>query len=159
MAYTLTQTLNWSQTFIQYSPINAGLGQEPMVSTASMIRSTILSAPFCWVFNRNENSEITTQANVQDYILTDLVDFGFLEKASLQDSSGKVFEIKDIYNTAALSVATAPASRPNAIAVIMRSPGSIKFRFMGVPDAAYKVTLTYQKLPAIMGPFLITSAN
>ena len=162
MAYTLIQTINWSQTFYQYSPVTAGLGQEPAVSTASMIRSTIMSAPFCWAWNRNENSAIVTTPGVQDYILTNLNDFGFLEKCSLQDSTGKIFEIKDVYNTASLSVATAPLSRPNAIAVITRSFdsfGSIKFRFMGVPDAVYTVTLTYQKLCPIMGPFLITSAN
>src|ERR1700693_1013909 len=52
--YTLTQTINFSQTYIEYSPLTAGAGFEPALSIASMIRSTIMNSPFTWPWNRNE---------------------------------------------------------------------------------------------------------
>lgn len=155
MAYTLTQTVNWAGTFVQYSPQLAGLGQEPGVSVASEIRSTILSAPFTWAFNRAETT-LNLVAGTQDYTQT-ITDFGFLEKASLTDANGDIQEIKDVKNTEALSKST-KQQRPSAIAVLTRAAaGSVTFRFLGVPDATYTCTLTYQKLSPIMGPFFITS--
>jgi len=63
----------------------------------------------------------------------------------LTDSNGNIYELKDVYNTAALSKAKTQ-QRPNAICVIINTPGtSAKFRFMGVPDAVYTINLTYQK--------------
>lgn len=156
MQYTLQQTINWALTFIQYSPLTAGLGQEPAVTLASEIRSTILSAPFTWAFNRNEVT-VTLAKGVQDYTQA-IADFGFLEKTSLVDSQGKTFEMKNVMNTEALAV-TAVQQRPDSISVLTRTGSSIKLRFYGSPDQAYTATLTYQKLSPIMGPFFSNAAT
>lgn len=155
MAYTLTQTINWAGTFIQYSPQTAGLGMEPAVSLASEIRSTILSAPFSWAFNRAEVTQALV-AGTQDYTAT-ITDFGYLEKATITDANGNIYEMKDVFNTLPLAKANTQ-QRPSAVAVLTRAAGgSVTFRFMGVPDAVYTANLTYQKLSPIMGPFFITS--
>src|SRR5437879_10793268 len=133
MAYTLTQTINWAATFIQYSPQTAGLGQEPAVSTASAIRNLMLSPPLTWAWNRNEDSSTTTVAGTQDYTIS-LTDFGFLEKASLTDATGKVTELKYVHNLDPLSKSS-DQQRPNEVAILQSTSfTSIKVRFMGVPD-------------------------
>jgi len=159
MPNTLFSTINYSQPFIQYSPLNAGVGQEPAVSTASMIRNSMMAAPMTWTWNRKEDSSLTTVAQQQDYTVN-LTDFGFLEKASLDDGQGNIFEVKYVYNTAALSkTSTTATQRPEHLAVISQVPGvSINLRFMGVPGKAYKVTLTYQVFPPQFGPFVTASA-
>lgn len=160
MPNTLFSTINFSQPFIQYSPLNAGVGQEPAVTTASMIRNSIMTAPMTWTWNRKEDSSVTTKPGVQDYT-ANLTDFGFLEKASLDDGAGNIFEVKYIYNTSALSkTSTSATQRPEHLAVISQVPGvSINLRFMGVPGKAYKVTLTYQMFPPQFGPFIVNSAS
>ncbi len=159
MAYTLQNTINYAATFIEYSPQESGLGQEPAVSIASMIRDTILATPFTWSWNRNENSTVDLEPGVQDYTLS-VADFGFIEKASLTDSTGMIYEIKDVLNMAPLAMATTPPGRPSAIAAISHVPyTSVKLRFSPVPNAAYTLNLTYQKSVNLLGPFFITSAN
>jgi hypothetical protein len=150
MAYTIQQSINFAQTFIQYSPLAVGTGNEPALSLANEIQNTILNPPFTWPWNRNESSALTLAATTQDYTVN-LTDFGFLEKVSLTDpDTNEVWEIKDVYNNLARGKAdanTRKLMRPNACCVISVSYGtSVKLRFMGVPNKAYGVLLTYQKL-------------
>lgn len=160
MPNTLTSSINWAQPYIQYSPLTAGIGGEPAVSTASIIRNSLLAAPLTWSWNRKEDSSLSTIAGQQDYTVP-LTDFGFLEKASLDDGSGKIFEVKYVYNTAALSkTSTSITQRPEHLAIISQVPGtSVNIRFMGVPGIVYKVTLTYQIFPPQFGPFVVNSAS
>lgn len=158
MSLTLFQTQNLANTLIQYAPLNAGLGQEPMVSIGSMIRSTILSAPFVWAFNRKEDTSTSTTTANQDYTIA-LDDFGFLEKVSLTDSDGKIWEVKEIQNIAPLAKNADP-SRPANIAVLTQIPGtSVTFRFSSKPDAVYTINIVYQKAATIMGPFITTQVG
>ena len=116
MPNTLQDTVNWAQTFegISYAPLNAGVDNEPAISTANMILSTMTNAPLTWATNRSIYTFSTTQGT-QDY-LQPIDGFGFLEKVSLTDTNGNKVEIKDIYNNAALGFAS-QQGRPNAIAV------------------------------------------
>ncbi len=157
MSNTLQQTVNWAQVFTQYNPLTSGTGLEPSITIASMVRNTIMNPPLPWSWNRFEDTSVTTAVGGQDYVIP-LTNFGWLEKASLQDAQGKIWEIKDIYNTAALSKSTVQ-QRPSSIAVIANNPGiSVKIRFLGVPEQAYTVNLTYQGLAVQFGPFVINSS-
>ncbi len=167
MAYTLQNSINYAATMIQYAPQTSGLGQEPAVTVASMIRGTILSAPFVWPWNRaelNANSAqkpVMLEEGVQDYTLP-ITNFGFIEKASLTDSDGKVYEIKDVMNIAPLAVAssTVESARPAQISALVTVPyTSVMLRFSPVPDQAYTLNLTYQQSISLLGPYFITSAN
>ena len=163
--YTLTQSINWSQAFYEYAPVTAGLGQEPAVSTANMIRDTMTAAPMTWPWNRAIFPLATpTVIGTQDYTvaLTSIPDFGFLEKVTLTETTGanigKVWEIKDIFNNLSMSL-DADKQRPNSACVFTLSSTQLVLRFIGVPNAAYTVTLIYQKRPVMFGPYTISAAG
>lgn len=161
MTNTLQTTVNFAQTFIQYLPLTAGLGQEPAVSIASMIRNSMLNPPLTWFFNRNEVT-FQTVVGQQDYTLATMPDLAFVEKVSLTNDAGEIFEIKDIYNNSALAV-SAFQQRPSAMSVesssVITNVLNYKLRFLGVPDAIYTVTVTYQKLAPQFGPFFMSAAG
>src|SRR4029077_20837263 len=146
--FTVQHSANFASTIIQYAPLFAGLGQEPAISVASMIRNSILNAPLTWFFNRNEVS-FPTVVGQQDYTLSTMPDLSFVEKVSLTDDQGNIVEIKDVYNNSALAVSSFQ-QRPNAVSVssssIIASVLNYKLRFLGVPNQIYTVTVTYQKL-------------
>jgi hypothetical protein len=159
MSLNLQNTLNFAAPFIQYSPLTAGLGMEPAVSIASMIRNSILNPPLTWYFNRAETT-FSTVVGQQDYTEA-IPDLAFIEKAALTDDQGNTVEIDDVYNNTALSL-SAFEQRPTAISVESSSfiAGALnfKFRFLGVPDRIYLVTVVYQKTAPQFGPFFISSA-
>ena len=168
--YTLTQSINWAQTYIEYSPLNAGTSFEPALSIASMIRSTILNAPLTWAFNRGEyrintpNTPASLTAGIQDYVFN-ITDFAYLEKISLLDAAGQYgYELTDIYNTNILGIPAdnnpSAQAQPNAAAVKYYSPGTnVAIRFLSVPDQAYTGTITYQKLALPFQTFTFQSVN
>ena len=159
MAYTLSQSVEFARTYIQYSPLTVGTGNEPAISIANEIQNTITNAPIVWGWNRNENSSLTINSSNQNYTVA-LTDFNFLEKVTLTDNSGSVFEILDIYNNNALGKAnssTNKQARPNSVSVLMVDYGTdVTLRFMSVPDQTYSVLLTYQML---VTPFTSLSQN
>lgn len=175
MAFTLQNSINFAQPFVEYIPVNAGFGGEPAVSVASMIRNTMLQPPMIWPFNRNEVS-FNTVVGQQDYpqsFATNGNDFGFIERVTLTDDQGNVFEIKDIVNND--SVPKTPGSvwmlngtptqqRPSQIAVHKiagtgTATQTVTFRFQGVPDAIYACAITYQKSIPQFGPYFITAVG
>jgi hypothetical protein len=160
--YTLLNSAFFAQPYVEYAPVFAGFGFEPSTSIGTMIRNSLLSAPITWPFNRNEIT-FSTVAGQQDYaqsITANGNDFGFIEKVTLTDDQGNVFEMKDSMNNSALAVSSFQ-QRPSACAAqqVYYTAGTqfVKFRFLGVPDQIYTVTVTYQKLSPLMGPFSITS--
>lgn len=154
--FTLQNSINFAKTFIQYSPLTAGLGLEPAVSIATIIRNSLLGPPNAWVFNRNEVT-FPTVVGQQDYNQASVTDLGFIEKVSLTNDQGNIIEIKDIYNTNSLSHSSFQ-QRPSAISIQSSDlvAGSV-FRFLGVPDKIYTVTIVYQREAPVFGPFFITS--
>lgn len=159
--YTLQNSIDYAQPFVEYMPLNAGVGFNPAVTIGTITRNTILNAPFTWGWNRTQDTSLTLVAGTQDYTVN-LTDFGFLEKVAVTDpTTNEIFELKDVYNTAALSKTTAVAAqrqRPSGVAVQTVTYGtSLGLRFMGIPDKAYPVTLIYQKLPIPFGSYSISS--
>src|SRR6266446_828264 len=143
MATTIQNSIDFAQPFIQYSPLSVGAANQPAVGIANDIQFMVVSAPFTWGWNRNETGPInnpqSTQPGVQDYTFN-ITDFAFLEKLSLTDSSGTVFEVLNLYNTAALAIADTSVNkraRPESASVIAIAFGvSFKLRLMAVPDQA-----------------------
>ena len=147
MAYTLQDTVNWVQTFIEYSPLTAGVGNEPAISVANMIISTITSAPFTWGWNRAEYDALVLDSPKQDYTVS-ITDFGFLEKVTLINVAGTyAFELRDVYNTSALGVSVSKPSEPKGVSVHLVEYGTnLTLRFIAIPDQNYTSVITYQKL-------------
>lgn len=155
MAQTLQNTINWALTFIQYSPLQAGLGNEPAVSIASMIRASLLNAGVGpWFFNRNSTT-VSLTATAQDYTAT-IPDFGFIEKCTVVDDQNSAHELKDVYNNRPLSVNSEQA-RPAAISVESNDGVTQVFRFSAIPDRTYTATVIYQKKAQPFGPYFISS--
>lgn len=145
-ANTLQDTINLITPFCRYQAANIGVSNQPIVGIASIVNNIILSAPFSWEFNRATDSSITTTIGQQDYTAT-LPTFGYLEKATVQNAAGQIWEIDDIRNNEPLGVSNIQA-RPTTIAVQSdNGSGVYTFRFGGVPNAAYTVNLIYQQDP------------
>ncbi len=157
MATTVQNTIDFAQTFTQYSPLAVGTGNQPALGIANEIQYMVFNAPFTWGFNRAENGPLTNNVltltpGIQDYVVP-VTDFSFIETATTKDpDTGETFSIMDVYNTKNLSTGDASTNkrgRPNSVSVRMVQFGTnITLRFLGVPDKAYSVIFTYQKLVA-----------
>lgn len=146
---TIQNSIDFALTYIQYSPLSAGTNNEPAITIANWTQNLVVGPPFGWAWNRGENSSTSTAAGTQDYTIA-VTDFGFLEKVSLTDSTGAVWDVPDVYNNLAKGIADPNKNkqgRPNSACVLQVTYGTnLKLRFIGVPDAVYLITLTYQKL-------------
>ena len=159
--YTLTQSTNWSQPYIEYVPLNVGTAWEPALSVATMVRNSILNPPFTWPFNRNEYTSLSLVQGTQDYTAS-ITDFAYLEKVSLLNADGFGYELNDVYNTNILGVPslTNGQGQPNSCAVRYYVPStSVSLRFLSVPEQAYTSILTYQKLPLPFTYFNLESVS
>jgi hypothetical protein len=148
--YTLQDTINWAQTFIEFSPLTAGTNNEPAISVANMIVSTITNAPLTWGWNRAEYDALVLQGKPnpeQDYTVP-ITDFGFLEKVTLINAAGTyAFNVTDVYNTGALGVSVSAPAEPKGVSVHMVNYGTdVTLRFIAIPDQNYTSVITYQKL-------------
>src|ERR1700694_1805865 len=150
---TIQNSIDYSQTYTQYSPLSVGTANEPAITIANEIQNLFFGPPLTWGFNRAENSGPTAlnlSPGVQDYVVP-VTDFAFMESATAVDpTTGTAFSIPDIYNTKNISTADATPNkrgRPNALCVrIINFGTNVTLRFIGVPDKVYAITFTYQKL-------------
>lgn len=144
MANLLSDTINYILPFCRYQAANVGTSNQPILGIANIVRNIILAPPMIWDFNRSENTATTLANGTQDYT-TAIADFGYLEKASLQDPTSSIwFEIPDVKNNSALAKSSTKA-RPQTIAV-QNGTGPV-IRFSAVPDKAYPLSMVYQKNP------------
>lgn len=77
---TVAQTMAWAQAYGLGRVLNAFLNNEPAITSANLILSTILAPPFIWNWNRSSVTFITS-INIQDYVRA-ITTFGNIEKAS-----------------------------------------------------------------------------
>lgn len=162
MTNTLQNTVNFTLPFIQYSPLFAGFGQEPAVSVASMIRTSLLNAGVgTWYWNRmNLNTPLTK--GQQDYVLF-AEDFGYIEKCTVTNDKGEIWELKDVHNISPLS-ASSEQQRPNAVAVEggtagLPAGGTIDTQAIGGSASAVAATSLSLASVAGEGMFLLSTTN
>ena len=149
MATTLAQTVAFSQAFIQGLPLTAwGAGGEPALTIANQVQSFLTTPPLSWNWNRFIDESITTIVGQQDYT-ADLYQFGYLEKASLTDSIGRIWEIPTVKNNQPIAKSTQQA-RPDVICALIDNTQSgvpstyVTIRFSAIPDQVYSVDIIYQ---------------
>lgn len=143
---TIQGTLAWAAAFIlnRTSSGVAGNYQEPGLTIANLLMSTILAPPFAWHWNRNTTT-ITAVAGTSDYTKA-LTDFGWLETATVF-LSGATPETVAI-EVSPFFAAESKTGRPFKLCVANDdNAGSYIFRLMPAPDAAYTINLSYQKAP------------
>jgi len=146
MANTLQTSINWAIGFLGYSTPTVGPNNEPALSSANMVQQVMTSPPFHFAWNRNSLTFTTTGA--QDYP-TSVGDFGYMEKATFQPiAGGKVMPLNVLNNTPLGE--SSDVQQPVTLAAQLVSSGSVTFRFLGLPDAPYTITVWYQKLAPLM---------
>jgi hypothetical protein len=122
-------------------PQNLGSGNEPAITNANVVLQTILGPPFCWRWNRAEVTQAVI-ANTRDVTKT-ISDFGFLERASYtmsaDSSSAEINLIKSIGTGGEVGPPAQAATQSD------NGSGSLTFRVNPAPDAAWTLTLLYQK--------------
>jgi len=144
MANLLSDTINYVVPFCRYQRANIGTNNMPIIGIGCTVRNIILSAPFQWKWNRNTATPITLVAGQQDYSAV-IADLGFIEKATVTDTDGKIYEIKEIYNSEPLAPSTT-VGRPMALANQTGDATGYTFRLSPVPDKAYILNIVYQKV-------------
>ena len=145
---TIQGTLNWASAFILNRPSIgvSGTYQEPALTIANLIMSTVLSPPFAWQWNRAITTFMTV-AGTSDYSVA-IPDFGWLEKATRTNNSlnPPIVELQISH----LLAAAGRQNPPFKIAILSDdNAGNITFRLLSVPDTVYTITLTYQKAPIL----------
>lgn len=136
----------FARPFLGYQPVNISNG-EPAMQAANMVKQTVLSPPFRWVWNRS-GTVFQMDPNAKEWpqdMLLDLDDFGFLENVWLEDPDGNVKEIEVRQSLSAESAVQRPASA--AAQLVDLDNGNVILRLNAVPDMAYAVGMFYQREP------------
>ena len=144
---TLARTIEYVQCFCGLRPLT-GIGNnlttfpyEPACSIGDWVRQTILGPPFAWRWNRKETSTINILQSSQDYTVS-LNDFGWIERAMIWGNADCPSKELVIRNSLA---SDQEEDEPSFIAVHKDdNNGSIIFRLLPMPYAAYSMVVTYQ---------------
>jgi hypothetical protein len=147
----LSRSSEFCRRFVYNRQLSIGDFNEPFMTAANIVYQTILSPPFVWRWNRQVIT-FNTAAGTQDYLQA--CNFGYIENASVQDSSVTPSSWIEMTPKIDLALNTAQ-SRPEFISgQLDDGNGNITFRLMPTPDKVYPVSVTLQqKAP------LLTSLN
>lgn len=141
---TLNGSMTWAMQFVRNRPL--GLPLEPAISSANLVKSTILSPPFVWRWNRLVVGPITLTPGTQDNTQA-VSSFGWIESGSLLDQSDSKWHQLSLKTSLELDSSQA---RPEFVAAQMDdNAGNITFRFQPVPDVAHQYKLTLQQKPSL----------
>lgn len=139
---TLLKVVSISQNFLRNAPLTKVGGNpiEPAASIGDWVRGFVLQPPFAWRWNRatvQAAIDTTTGQNVTKA----LSDFGWLESASISDST-TTWALEVSLNTPE----DQSPSRPRFISARLdNDSGNITFRVIPTPDKSYTLNITYQK--------------
>lgn len=157
MASTITvqNTVTWAQGYLFSQPVSLGSALEPAITVSNIVKQAMLGPPFSWRWNRATPAAFALTAGTQDYAKA-LADFGFLEKAWINDGTNtkEITEIVDL-----LSNETVQGRPDQAIAAQLDdNAGNITFRLTPAPDAAasYTAQLVYQKKATLIAALATT---
>lgn len=134
--------MEFCKKFVFNRQLSLGDFKEPLLTSANIIKQTILGPPFAWRWNRQVITFNTTIGQ-QDY--SQATSFGWIENASVQDTTvtpNKWYQMKPQID---LALDTSLA-RPQFISgQLDDGNGNITFRLMPVPDKVYPISITVQQ--------------
>lgn len=141
---TIQNTLNWEGGYLDQQPCKIN-GMEPALSSANLVLSTLLSPPLAWPWNRSTAAFSTSG---QDFTLTGLTNFGYLEGGSMMDANGQPWEL-EVKNVLHPDMSQA---RPRWCSpLIDDGMGNITFRLSpGPPTGTSTGVLIYQRRAPIL---------
>lgn len=146
---TLLRTLTVSQHFCRNAPLT-GIGgdpTEPAMSIGDWVRNFMLQPPFAWRWNR-ANTTLSVVAGTQDYAKA-LADFGWIEKATINDGKASVGSIVELEIQVNLGEDLSSSGPRYIAARLDDDAGNITFRLHPMPEATYTVNIAYQKASPI----------
>jgi len=138
---TLLQSAEWCKKFVYNRQLSLGDFKEPLLTSANIIKQTILGLPFSWRWNR-QTVLFTATIGQQDY--TQAVNCGWIEVANVQDIGASPAKWYEMENHQVLGLDTAKARPTRIAAQIDDGSGNITFRLMPIPDKAYPISVTVQ---------------
>jgi hypothetical protein len=132
-----------------------GTSFEPALSAANMVQQVVTSPPFRFPWNRNSLTFTTGAGGPQDYTST-VADFGYGELATIKNPNAPVpkpLTLK-LLNVTPIGESL-DVQQPTTLCVLQNNVGtSVKFRFLGVPNAAYVTVVWYQKFAPLLTSLL-----
>lgn len=138
----IQSSILFSLPFIGYQPANIS-NNEPALSSANIVKQTILGPPFCWPWNRGSYEIIV--GYIQDYFIP-ATSFSHMEKVWLTDSKNKVYELTTVPSL----TQDYAVQRPRSIAVQTQDDDGIVVRLNAIPDDSYILNGFYQKATLLM---------
>lgn len=140
----LSRTVEVVRRFIRRAPLTFTGTNDPALTMADWVRGFILSPNLAWRWNRVAIAPVTLVPGTQDYLLN-LPDFGWLEQASVIDSTVSPTTVSQL--EVALNLAEEVSQNlPTKISPRLDdNNGNITFRLFPIPDKAYTLNLSYQK--------------
>jgi len=133
----------FSLPYLNYSPVDVS-NDEPALSAANITKQTILGPPFRWNYNR-ASFQVQLDPTVtdwgQDFLLSDVTDYGFLEQIWVTDTDGKKTEIEVRKSLAQESI----IKRPGSAAIQLDDESGVLLRLNTQADEAYLIEGIYQK--------------
>jgi hypothetical protein len=147
----LLDSMEWCKKFVFNRQLSLGNFKEPILTSANIIKQTILGPPLSWPWNRQTIS-FTSTIGVQDYIQS--INCVWIEVASAQDIGVTPSKWYEIANHQVLGLDTSKARPTKIAAQVFDDDGNVTFRLMPAPDKAYPISITVQN-----GATLFTSLN
>lgn len=136
----LARTIEVVRRFIRRAPLTFTGTNDPAMTMGDWVRGFVLSPPFAWRWNR-ATTTATCVIGTQDYQIN-LPDFGWIEQASISDSTTAVYQLEialDLAEESVVNQSTKIAAR------LDDGNGNITFRITPPPDKAYVLNISYQK--------------
>ena len=140
----LSTTIAVVQTFLRSAPLTGvgGVIGEPSLTNATYVAGVLLSPPFAWRWNRASGS-FTTNPGTQDYTVN-LPNFGWLEKASLIDTTVDNITSQELEVVLNLGIERAPNNPARISARLDDDLGNITFRLSPPPHEQMTINFDYQ---------------
>lgn len=148
MSKTLQSTVDWARPLCKFDPLLLAVDNgEPILTNANIVLQTMLSAPFCWPWNRAFTS---SPFSLSQDLAVSIADFGFAERCAVTGTDG-TFEIEV---KGSLS-ADGNIGQPQFFSVLTDDgAGALVLRFQPKPTAAtYTGVLVYQKIAPTIAAF------
>lgn len=145
---TLLDSMEWAKKMNFNRPSAIGNSLEPALTSANIVKQTILGAPFSWWWNSFATT-FTCSAGIQDYVVN-TPNFAWIENSAVQDPGTTNQRQLSVKMSLAID-SVAQASRPTFISPLNQdtSTGDVTFRLMPVPDKPYIVNQLVQQSPTL----------
>lgn len=142
---SVQSALTYVQTMMDNQRLNVN-NMDPGMTMANTVLGTMLGPPFVWRQNRSSVSFEVFTTGGTDYTVS-IPNLGFIEKQWMEDSDGKILDLK---GATALSKVSYERQPTELSPQYDDNQGNITFRLNSVPDANYTAFLDFQQAAKLL---------